>query len=369
MRINANLKAHTVEELLSRKRGMHLAAFTYSNAETARELERIAREGGLKDRMSTDVTCTMGLKEWLTNGGKEVNLEGAVVEDGKVIFTTQAVLGKLRRDCESVLARHAAVPAEQFVGDHFFRTMTEEMLETGTAAISTLRWYLEDRRHQIQYIMWMSLSTGYMGYLGFLERTIPEAGEARVAGAIRLCQALGVMESSPDELDAEGLTPLMRAAATGASVRVFRSLVAARADVEKRDVQGRTALYLAARSGHADALCELARLGADVHALAMPQSYRFLPITVAAFEGHIEAAEELVRLGANINHRGGGGLFEGCTPIHLAAWKGHTKMVKALARLGGDVNSVDRLGRTPSGIARESQNPETESTLEKLGGQ
>ncbi len=42
----------------------------------------------------------------------------------------------------------------------------------------------------------------------------PEQGEERVAAATaRLCRAMGVKRSSVDEPDAEGLTPLIRAAA------------------------------------------------------------------------------------------------------------------------------------------------------------
>jgi hypothetical protein len=44
VRINANGKARTVEELRTQKKDMHLNAFRYLLAETARDLERIAEE-------------------------------------------------------------------------------------------------------------------------------------------------------------------------------------------------------------------------------------------------------------------------------------------------------------------------------------
>ncbi len=82
-------------------------------------------------------------------------------------------------------------------------------------------------------------------YLSFLERKLPAEGEARAAAAARLCWAIGA--SSADEADAEGLAPLMRAAADGAGARVLRCLVAARANVNRREAKlGRTALWHAA---------------------------------------------------------------------------------------------------------------------------
>jgi hypothetical protein len=46
VRINANGKALTVEELRTQKKDMHLNAFRYLLTETVRDLERIAEDGG-----------------------------------------------------------------------------------------------------------------------------------------------------------------------------------------------------------------------------------------------------------------------------------------------------------------------------------
>jgi ankyrin repeat protein len=93
---------------------------------------------------------------------------------------------------------------------------------------------------------------------------------------------MGVMQSSADEVDAEGLTPLMRAAADGAVGRVLRCLVAARADVNAREAKlGRTALWHAAWFGHAEAVEALARLGGDVDAAAEPGVFDGTPTFIA----------------------------------------------------------------------------------------
>jgi hypothetical protein len=260
VRITANLKALTVEELRGRKRAMHLAAFDYANAETARTLERIAGEERAEERLQRDPNRVLSVDEWLKMGGEEENLAECVVADGRVTFTVKGLLGKLRRDCEAVRARHAAAEAERFASDGAYRAMVGEMLATGAAAVSCLRLYLEDPGNQMGSQMRYLLMTGHRMYLGYLARTLPVAGWDRAATAGRLCRALGAMEASADERDAEGLTPLMRAAADGAGSLVLRSLVAARAELEARDVDERTALYIAAEGGHADVVEALGRL-------------------------------------------------------------------------------------------------------------
>jgi hypothetical protein len=363
VRITANLKALTVEELRGRKRAMHLAAFDYANAETARTLERIAGVEGAEERLQRDpLRVHPSVDRWLKIGGKEENLAGCVVADGSVTFTVKGLLGKLRRDCEAVRARHAAAAAERFAGDGAYRAMVGEMLATGAAAVSCLRLYLEDPGSPMEARMRDSLMTGHRGYLGYLARTLPAAGEERAAAAARLCRALGAMRESSNERNAEGLTPLMHAAADGAGSLVLRSLVAARAELEARDVDERTALYIAAEGGHADVVEALGRLGADVNAVAY-QGFDATPVFIAAQEGHVDVVEALGRLGADVNRA----TLDGRTPVFVAAADGHTAVIEALGRLGADVNRADNDGWMPLEWAREKGHLEVAAALERLG--
>jgi hypothetical protein len=90
------------------------------------------------------------------------------------------------------------------------------MLVTRAAAAGTLQWYIEDTGTSVAGIMRFHITACYRAYLSFLERsqrTLPLEGEARAARAAQVCRAVGAMQSSADETDAEGLTPLMRTAA------------------------------------------------------------------------------------------------------------------------------------------------------------
>jgi hypothetical protein len=199
------------------------------------------------------------------------------------------------------------------------------MLAAGAAAVSCLRRYLEDPGDQMQNEMRSSLMTGHRAYLGYLARTLLAAGEERAEAAGRLCRALRAMQASADKRDAEGLTLLMRAAADGAGSLVLRSLVAARAELEARDVKERTALYIAAQGGHADVVDVLGRLGADVNAVVY-QGFDATPMWEAAQDGHVDVVMALGRLGADVNSA----TVDGCTPVCLAAYDGHSAVIEAL---------------------------------------
>jgi ankyrin repeat protein len=238
------------------------------------------------------------------------------------------------------------------------------MLDTRAAAVCTLHGYIEDPSMHMETVMRGTITVQHRSYLAFLERTLPAEGEARAAAAARVCRAMGAMRSSPEEVDAEGLTLLMRAAADGAGGRVLRCLVAARADVNARDAaDGRTALYLAAEYGHADAVEALARLGGDVNAAAYPGAFDATPMWIAAQEGHTPVIEALGRLGADVNRVA----KDGRTPVAVAAEKGRTAVIVALGKLGADVNRASIRGSTPLRFAATHGHAAAVDALRRLG--
>ena len=347
---------------MGRRRALHLASFDYANAETARALARIAQEGGAEERLGRDPMRRTSKQRFLAKGGQEADLEGCEVAGEQVTFTARGLVRKLVLGLEAVRARHAAAPAERFATD--YRGMAAEMIAAGSAAESCLRWYLEDQVRQVTEVMFLSITTGHRLYLGFLERTMPSTGEARAAQAVRLCRAMGVIEASAEEADAEGLTPLIRAAADGAGARVLRSLVAARANLEARD-QGTfqaPAVWWAAVMGHADAVTVLGRLGADLNVVALP-GQDSTPLYQAADEGYTDVVEALGQLGADV-HRAD---VNGTTPLHTAASRGHAAVIEALARFGADLNRTNRYGWTPLALARGRGRIEAAAALERLG--
>jgi hypothetical protein len=364
VRINANGKALTVEELRTQKKDMHLAAFRHLLAENARDLERIAEDDGAEDRLARDPYRVLDLQLWLSAGGRLEWLLPGMSDGTEVTFTVSGLLARIGRQCEAVLGLHADMPPERYNDDEAFRHKVAEMLETRAAAVATLRGYIENPGAQMEGLMRDTIATRHRAYLAFLERSLPAEGEARAAAAGRLCRAMGAMQSSVDEADTEGFTPLMRAAADGAGGRVLRCLVAARADVDCRDAaEGRTALFLAAANGHAEAVEALARLGGNVDATADPLVFDCTPMYIAVQEGHEAVIEVLGRLGADVNRA----VKDGRTPLSTAAIKGHTAAIEALGKLGADVNRAENDGRTPLFRAAEKGHTAAIEALGKLG--
>jgi hypothetical protein len=366
VRINANGKAQTVEELQSQKKDMHVNSFRYLLAETARDLWRIAEDEGAQERLARDLRKEFELKRWLDIGGQmEWLLEGMVVGT-QVTFTVAGLLSRIMLQCNAVLERHEDLDSERYHDDEAFRLLVSEMLETRAAAINTLRAYISDPDVMMQTVMRRSITTWHRVYLAFLDRKLPAKGEARVKEAAQLCRAMGV--PSDDKADADGLTPLMRAAADGAGVRVLRCLVAAGADVNRRGPEGRTSLFLAALFGHAEVVEALARLGGDVDAVSEPGVMDTTPMWIAAAEGHTAVIEALGLHKADANRAG----RDGRTPVYMAAFKGHAAAVEALGRLGVDVERAcpDFQGedpKTPLGVAIHHRHAAAEDALRRLG--
>jgi ankyrin repeat protein len=362
VRINANAKSLTVEELRTQKKDMHVNAFGHLNAETARDLARTVEEERAEDRLARDSLRVVDLQGWIQSGGRLEWLLPGMSDGTRVTFTMAGLLARIGWQCEAVLGRHAAMAPERYYDDEAFRHAVAEMLETRAAAVATLRGYMEDRGANMEMVMRDTIVNRRRVYLSFLERTLPAEGEARAAAAVQLCRAIGA--SSADEADAEGLTPLMRAAADGAGARVLRCLVAARADVNCREAKlGRTALWHAAWFGHAEAVEALARLGGDVDSAAEPGAFDVTPAWIAAQEGHTGVIEALGRHGADVNRAG----KDGRTPVYAAAEKGHAAAIGALGRLGADANRANGKGWTPVYVAAAYGRSAAVEALGRLG--
>ncbi len=362
VRINASGKAQTVEELRAQKKDTHVNSFRHRLAETASDLERIAEDEGAQDRLDRDPCREFDLKRWLDLGGREEWLLPGMSDGTRVRFTVAGLLARIMMQCEEVLKRHADVEPERYHDDDAFRHIVLEMHEAKAAAVSTLRAYVEDAGLLMQTVMRRSIAIWHRVYVAFLERKLPAEGEARAVKAVQLCRAMGV--SSSDEADGAGWTPLMRAAADGAGGRVLRCLVAARADVNLRDpTDGRTALFLAALFGHAEAVETLARLGGDVDTMA--QGLNATPMWIAAAEGHTEVIRALVRLKADVNRAA----LDGRTPVYMAAYKGHTAAIEEMGKLAVDVQQAcpGFEDETPLGAATRHGHAAAADALRKLG--
>jgi len=321
MRLNANARHLTVDELEERKKNLHLDSFRYSLDDVEREVRGNAKPEHLP--------------------------------------LAKKVVAKARE----ALKRHEDIPHDIYLQDDVYRGMVEEMLTVTAAALGALRFVVEDPasvRYIVHTLHTASLAQILRLYLSFLWRSLPAEGGPRLDAAARLCHGLGLMQAGIKDLDQDGLTPLMRAAVDGSGRRSLRCLIAAGADVDEADSIRRTSIYLAAEQGHVDVIQVLAELKADPN---LGNREGWTPLHVAALNGHAEVVPSLVAVKADVNRAN----VHGTTPLHKAAQKGHVEVVRVLADLGADIAGADKAGATALSLAQAAGHELVIQVLESLG--
>jgi hypothetical protein len=209
--------------------------------------------------------------------------------------------------------------------------------------------------------------------------TLTEAVLLRDGTAVENFLALGV---DPNESEADGTTPLMRAV-HGQLPDIAELLIGAGADVRKANYYGVTALYIAARAGDPVATRMLLAAGADANA-ALPAGETVL--MTAAKAGNAEVVRALLtggfdgvslsqlgeaRAAARVAEAAGYSLatnpaiatnyadvnarerWYGRTALMLAAAEGHGDVVELLIEAGSDLNLLDELGASALSLARD----------------
>ncbi|KAI5786671.1 ankyrin repeat-containing domain protein [Pyronema domesticum] len=111
------------------------------------------------------------------------------------------------------------------------------------------------------------------------------------------------------------------------------------ADIESRDVYGRTPLIMAAREGDSAMLRLLLEKGADIHSRDNRDTS---PLSQAAQYGREEAFQVLLESGASIDPLDS----EGRNSLSYAASRGEDYLIRRLLEKGIDVHSPDNNGRT-----------------------
>ena len=124
VRVNLNLKTETVEELLEKKKSMHVTAFEFRVNELRQRLQDEAKAGNAEARLQRD-KADQG-RYW----EKEHSVAGYV----------EAQVVKV----EAVLKKHRARAAADYSDDVVYRNLAAESLEAASMAQSALRLWLRD---------------------------------------------------------------------------------------------------------------------------------------------------------------------------------------------------------------------------------
>ena len=214
VRVNANLMASTLEEMLERKKRGHLASFRFLLSDLGRALRGIAADERAEERLARD----------------------SLRVDGEVTHTVEGLVQRALGLVEAVLAAHEKTPAERFNDDAEYKSLVTEMLDAGTMAGSVLRLYLEDQSRPICNVLEMTLQDAHRALVAFRTRAMAalQEGEARRAAALGLCQLKGLVVESVHETNEMGETRILWGAAEGITRRDLGLLLDARADPNAR---------------------------------------------------------------------------------------------------------------------------------------
>lgn len=167
------------------------------------------------------------------------------------------------------------------------------------------------------------------------------------------------------EIDARniyGKTPLHKAAAAGHR-DIVKLLLKNRAKLDARDVDNKTPLHQAAQAGKNLMVKLLVKEGADIHAR---DKHGFTPFRLALEHGKSNVAKSLRRLGSDdgfVTYQGS----HGRTNLHFAVRDNKPKLIDALVKVGANIEVEDRRGFTPLHVAAEYRSVDAARTLIKLG--
>lgn len=123
-------------------------------------------------------------------------------------------------------------------------------------------------------------------------------------------------------------------------IAALQRLIDGGADVNVKDENGDTPLYIAIYHDRILAPMLLIEAGADVNAT---NGRGDTPLHMAARDGGLDVMDALIRRHANIDAMN----LDGDTPLHMACWCGGTLAAKMLIDNGANVNVMNAKGNTP----------------------
>jgi ankyrin repeat protein len=203
-----------------------------------------------------------------------------------------------------------------------------------------------------------------------------------VAWVLLTCTPVAMAQTPPNATELAGYTGVFRAAAQDDAAEIA-ALVAAGADLDRRDARGRTVVHVAAFAGARSALLALAKAGADMNALdgeaydavtiaAVADDPETLSVALAAGNradlvtsrwdgtaliaaahlGHDEVVRRLIAARAPLNHVNNLGWTAVIEAVVLGdGGPRHQATVRALVAAGADLGLADREGQTPLMLA------------------
>ena len=200
VRVNINLKTETLEQLLGKKKSMHIAAFKSVIDETKQWLHAYAEDGGqAQARAATDKAY----------GSKNYGGDG--------VLDVSWLISETLKHMQTMKDADAKLPDDDYVNDLKYKALVTRMLSSQEWAKQKLRLWLENQETNIYPVGWTPLKSAHRQWLSFLKQrqhAVAVLGSVeRKTAAVKILQCKGLMvtiDASTEEADGE---PLIYAAA------------------------------------------------------------------------------------------------------------------------------------------------------------
>jgi len=343
-RVNANIKTETVEQIESRKKEMHMTAFEVLRVELDNEIDEI------KTSKKVDDSEMQKLRE--------------------TIF----------KACDQVLESHKKKGHGEYNDPSKYSALVREMLDTKKMAISKVKLLYPDRNprketeFELSEVLEQPLRTAYRTLVSKMLQEIhqnQEVSKEQRMFALKLCKLKGFVKTDVNDMNELQEKPLATFAADGCSTEDMKLLIIAGANVNSRDRNFQTPLYLAAQYGHVEIVDflldpekhKLSEKAADPNIFTNIDSEIRSPLHIASFYGHSIIVVNLLKYGANVDARDA----RRASSLLLAAQQGHFDCVNVLIENKANVDLADEDGRTPLFMAAQQGHPDCIRSLIKAG--
>ena len=192
-RVNINLKTETLEQLLGKKKSMHIAAFKSVIDETKQWLHAYAEDGG------------------------QAQARAATDKQYDEYTDLSWFISKTLRHMQTMKDADAELPDDDYVNDLKYKALVTRMLSSQEWAKQKLRLWLENQETNIYTVGHTPLKSAHRQWLSFLKQrqhAVAVLGSVeRKTAAVKILQCKGLMvthDASTEEADGE---PLIYAAA------------------------------------------------------------------------------------------------------------------------------------------------------------
>jgi ankyrin repeat protein len=314
----ANGTAATTEELLGRKRRLHLKAFECLVAQLRADM---LHEAGRARVARAKAGRTVAERSWANKAIEQV-----------------------MKDMEAVLGRHRAAGEEEYTSADGFRGLNEDMVDACAFGLSKFRFWLEQCPDDAAACLsWSPRNCHRLLVTTRRKRLEGLTGFERAAACADVLRLMGVVRRHVGELNEVGETLLTQSAAEDRSPNCLRLLIQARCRADCATAEGVTALYRAAQCGNVGCVEALLEALLEASGSVDPQHGNgATPLYMAAQNGHAPCVRALLAARAFVDAVSSAGT----TPVYIAAQGGHAACVEELLRARADANIPSNKGVT-----------------------